>query len=447
MALDSEIQWEFRESGSNNNGVGFSDLDPGTSIDYSQQDAAEKTFDDLAMVAGGTTITSASAQFEAADVGNILFIRSGTNFQYNYFQITSFNSNTSVEIDRDATDGGNGSLGIANLGGARADMSTWFNEDGVMTYFYSVIIAGNTLWFKSGDYTGAQMHVQGAATDFIRMIGYNAVRGDNPTGDDRPTLTGTAATLLIYPVITASYRDVYHYYKNLKLSILNGAACNFNKVNKIIFENCRFYSANVLGPVGVFEGRGGDIRIIDCEFFSDDDSITDSIFSVSGLEVDGAARSLIVDSCYLHLSEDDANCSPGKRTDRWINTIFSRSPIYTGSDGATFMKNCVIHTSVNSSSYSGIGIYQGVNDPRVYIYNNVLDGYYRAVQAYDKDAFLDFNNWWNNTTDVASTGGLTPGENATYCDPKYRDADNDDFSYWAASKMRKAAYTSDLGRS
>ena len=69
MALSVSQVWEIRTTGSDTNGGGFHAGASGT--DYSQQAAAQVTVAD-AVANGTTTLTSVTASFTAAHVGNLV---------------------------------------------------------------------------------------------------------------------------------------------------------------------------------------------------------------------------------------------------------------------------------------------------------------------------------------------------------------------------------------
>lgn len=120
MALDQDYTIELRTTGSDNNGGGFYNRDDGTSVDYSQQDAAQLNPTDLACTTGGATLTSATGGFTAAMVGNLIQITAGTNFTAGFYEITGHTDTNTVTLDRDPTDGSNGSSGTGYVGGALA---------------------------------------------------------------------------------------------------------------------------------------------------------------------------------------------------------------------------------------------------------------------------------------------------------------------------------------
>ena len=79
MAFSANMIWEFRTTGSANNGGGF--VEGATGTDYSQQDAAEIAFTDLVIDgADNTKITSAAHPFSVAHVGNVINVTGGTGF-------------------------------------------------------------------------------------------------------------------------------------------------------------------------------------------------------------------------------------------------------------------------------------------------------------------------------------------------------------------------------
>lgn len=189
MALAPATAWEVRTTGSANNGSGFNNRIPGTSVDYSQQNASQLSKADLACAAGSVTVTSVTNGFTNAMVGNVMRIRSGTNFTPGFYEIVQFNGVGSVDLDRVPVTA-NGSIGVAEVGGAQ------INLDLIDT----VVVAGNTIWIKANTYAAhPAVTLTGAYTFYLPLsvIGYNAARGDNPTGANRPIIQmGTNAVQL-----------------------------------------------------------------------------------------------------------------------------------------------------------------------------------------------------------------------------------------------------------
>jgi hypothetical protein len=173
-ALNSAIVWEVRTSGSNTNGCGFKAGASGT--DWTQQDAAQYSVTD-AVTNGTTTITSATANFGTDVVGNVLYITGGTaSITADRYEITSRTNSTTIIVDRSSglTTGTGATL---KIGGACDDPEEVSGD----------IVAGNTCYVKAGTYTVTfSAGTSGSDNNWIKWYGYNATRGDNPTGSNRP---------------------------------------------------------------------------------------------------------------------------------------------------------------------------------------------------------------------------------------------------------------------
>lgn len=207
MALAADTVWECRTSATagNLNGGGFSDSNKGaTGVDYSQQDAAQKTWtaaganNDLACVTGTSTLTSASGGFTDAMLGNLINITAGTNFTTGRYMVTGFTNANTVTLDRSPVGGVNGSAGTGYLGGALSSVNRVASEA------IPVLVAGNTIWIKAGTYTAGTStsgYTSGTNASPITFIGYNATRGDNPTSQaNQPVFSqGAASTFRLAP--------------------------------------------------------------------------------------------------------------------------------------------------------------------------------------------------------------------------------------------------------
>lgn len=185
MAIAAATVWELRTTGSDNSGGGFVAGASGT--DFSQQDAAQANGTDL--VIDGTTntlVSSATHNFVAADVGNLIQITAGTGFTTGFFQIVSVAANKAT-LDRSA---GvlSSTAGTWAMGGALASPGK----------LASGIVGGNTAWVKSGTYTftSASTNIAGGCMSInvspVRIFNYEVTRGDN----------GAKSTLIADGVIT-----------------------------------------------------------------------------------------------------------------------------------------------------------------------------------------------------------------------------------------------------
>lgn len=213
MALAADTVWECRTTGTagNLNGGGFSDSNKGTTgVDYSQQDAAQKTWtaggsnNDLACVTGTSTLTSASGGFTNAMLGNLINITAGTNFTTGRYMVTGFTDANTVTLDRSPVGASNGSAGTGYLGGALSSVNR-VGSDAI-----PVIVAGNTLYVKAGTYTAGNSttgYTAGTGANPIRFIGYNTTRGDNPlAAANQPVFAqGASTTYKLVQKSTHSY--------------------------------------------------------------------------------------------------------------------------------------------------------------------------------------------------------------------------------------------------
>jgi hypothetical protein len=176
MALSAAQVWEVRTTGSDSNGGAFKAGATGT--DYSQQDAAQFSGTDLAVDATlNTKVTSASHNFVAADVGNVIQITAGAGWTVGFYEIVSVAANAAT-LDRSPA-------ATSTTGG------TWAEGGALATpgKAGSGHVGGNTIWVKGGPYTvsSASANVAGgcvslatsfSATSYTTISGYTATRGD-----------------------------------------------------------------------------------------------------------------------------------------------------------------------------------------------------------------------------------------------------------------------------
>jgi hypothetical protein len=200
LALTANTVWEVRTTGSDTNGGAFDATIANHGTDYSQQDAANTVGNNIsttdAVAAGTTTITSATASFTSAIIGNVIYLAGGTgSLAATRVQVTAFTNSTTITVDATVATG----TGITmNIGGALLSPA-------IAAAFR---VTGNTVWIKSGTYsiTTASTNVAaGCVSDatggaVVSWEGYNATRGDLGTA---PVLqAGNAiSTFVIFAVV------------------------------------------------------------------------------------------------------------------------------------------------------------------------------------------------------------------------------------------------------
>ena len=398
MALATATIFEVRTTGNMNNGGGFYDRDPGTSVDYSQQDAAQLSLTDLAATQanGWLIVTSATGGFTAAMVGNIIHITAGTNFIAGWYEITAYGDTNTISVDRACGQTGDASSGTGKVGGALALGSALDNE------FFNALIIGNTVWIKAGEYTMVEtVDSQGNdafAVTPIYIKGYNATRGDNPTLASRPVIacgtytftwgdywdfrniswTGTAANLVGDSTTESNYSTMYNCY------VLNSSAtANRNAV------------------------RAGILKAIKCELIS----TNGNAFLVGSFG--------FVLSSYIHDSVNGVKAD-GSYAPNITNSIIdtcSTAGIYLGASRVAEISRNVIYGN-------GTGILATSAYSCTFV-NNIIDSNTTGASwgTATPNNFWDFNAWGNNTTD---TNNVTKGDNSITSATTYLpDAGND----------------------
>jgi len=182
VSVDAASHWVIRSDGNDGNGALFADLDPGTSIDYSNQASPQLgPLNDIATDGAGTGISSVTGGFTAAMVGNGIFLTGG-GVTEDYYQITVYTDTNNITIDRSAGASKSGVTG--RVGGAVLTVQDSLFEKGV---------AGNTFYIKkagSAYAIPATVYISKAGTSAlpITIEGFDTTLGDNPSGDDRPQI-------------------------------------------------------------------------------------------------------------------------------------------------------------------------------------------------------------------------------------------------------------------
>jgi len=397
MALHASTIWEVRTSGSNNNGGGWHNTG-GASTDYSQQDAAQLSLNDV-VTDGTTTVTSATGGFTDAMVGNIINILTKGRFE-----IVARTDTNTITIDRTATAG---SGLTANVGGAVADLEQ----------IDSVIVAGNNVYTKAGTYAaaGSLSFTAGASATPVRIEGYNATRGDDPTGANRPLLSMGANA------ITAGS---YTRFRNFRLS---SSILTFFSVGATnIVENCEIDHSGA--GYAISAGQGS--TIVDCDIDS------------NGTGIDATVYGIKIHGCYIHDLQTGIELDYyGTSVEFCIFDTCSLYGVYISGVNGRYGQNIV-----NNVFYGcGDGIYSGVaifgNSIMNNIFSDGVDGI--DVPAGSQHNHIDYNNFYNNSgSDVKN---VTKGPNDTAVNPQFTNAAGGNFSLQAGSPCIGAAFATRLG--
>lgn len=190
-ALASTTVWEVRTTGNDANGAAFTAGGAGTDMSQfdnknaascsSCQSATVNISTTDAVTNNTTTVTSATANFSAALIDNVVRI-TGTGTTSGWYRVTAVGSATSITVDR-ATGSTGGSGVTLNIGGA---LVTPLGVGGV--------VAGNTVWVRAGaGYSTASAYgfvPTGGSATRVTVSGYTTTRGDGGS----VTVTATANT-------------------------------------------------------------------------------------------------------------------------------------------------------------------------------------------------------------------------------------------------------------
>lgn len=410
MALDAYMAWECRAEGSATNGSGFIDLVPGTSVDYSQQDAAQLSLTDLVSDVAGTGITSATGGFTAAMVGNVIYIAGGTGFTTGWYEIETYVDTNGITIDRSA--GASQTGGTGNVGGAykidAANCDLYFNSTNKPIY--------TDVWVKSGTYSA----LPDINRTFINIEGYKTIRGDTPTGTDRPLLTAVTNTHF-------QLGDDYGTVSNIRM--YNGYVSG-NTETAEMGEGCCMYNCDIL--------RGGYLASEVLKITKNSTVIATEISCESGYETVGIlcgnvdyTNGSTVFGCYIHDVDEGIK---GNST--------------TNSNGIS-VSGCVF-ANISAVGAFGVSTSQGwcVNGNTFYncatgvkdnytgsICNNIFHSC--GVGIYEDTSIAKFNCFYNNTSDTDTRARALDSTNI-FENPLLTDPSNGDFTLASGSPCFEA---------
>lgn len=287
MAISANSVFEIRVGGNATNGGGFVQGASGT--DYSQQNAKNTVGSNISVTdivaTGSSTITSATAAFTSAIVGNIIYMVGGTQpLLAGWYQVLTFVGATQITVDRTVSTG----TGITmNIGGALASLGG-----------AGLAAAGQTAlqyWIQNGSYTisSATAQVDGGCFSLSPSYiqGYGVTRGDLAT----PPLFTANGVITNFSFITyggsGSYINLnvdgnlrtnsraYAGGSNALLFRCYGRQCTNNVINAGsggVYYECTATLCTTVAPFSVFNGV-----YVDCVAHDN---------TVSGFNITGAAH-------------------------------------------------------------------------------------------------------------------------------------------------------------
>jgi hypothetical protein len=400
-AIHADTVWECQADATANsvNGGGFYNRDPGTSVDYSQQTAAQLHLTDLDMVAASTTLTSVTGGFTAAMAGNIIHITAGTNFTVGWYEITAYTDTNTVTLDRTAIPvGENNADAVGYVGGAMSLASTLDDE------FFKQMVAGNIIYVEAGTYTFVE-HVQantaGTATAPISIEGYQTTRGDDPTGDNRPLFACGA-------YVFRTDRD-YWYWKDLRMTVTHATGVTVGDRN--IITNVKVHNSSATSDYEAFTSSSY-VYFVNCEAISN-----------AGNGIQTANVNYVIGS-YVH------DCGVTGIAGTAGYAILINNIIDTCATGVSLY----LHTSmlINNTFYNCTTGVSGGTTYNSVVLSNIFDECTTPASwdTEQKSNWFDYNSW---DGDKSSNVNVTAGDNSIDSDITLTDPANGDFTLGSGS--------------
>lgn len=366
----------------------------GGGTDYSQQATAQTSWvsgggdqtNDLATDAAGTALSSVAGGFTAVMIGNIIHITVGTGFTPGWYEITVYTDANNVTIDRSA--GANATVGTGYLGGAAALGSNRDDE------FFEQLSHDNLVYIKSGTHTLTE---NVAVTDdaiqdkpFV-IEGYGSLRGDAPTGTDRP-------------LIAAGSRDwtFDNYWTHNHIRCTTTDSNGWRSDTQGVWTNCA-----VSGTTRGFTGSSSG-ALVGC------DATAPSAFGLCASAIGNIHYS------YIH----DGGGDGASTVTNVVGSIFDT----IADDGISSVGNYGIIS--NTVFFGCVGEAINTLGQSVHIYNNIFRSNGTAIQNGARTIFIDHNTYSNNTID---TVGVKKGPHAVNADPLFADEDGGDFTLLTGS--------------
>ena len=401
MAIQATAVWQVRKAGSNANGGGYDGTSYPGGADYSQQDAAQASGTNLTVDATTNTDVAPDGYTPVAgDVGNAVWIASGTGFTVGAYFITSIVSGK-WRLDRSPAAVGTAG-GAWKVGGAWADPWTNLNNANAVG---AKPVPGNAVYIQG---SGAD---NPATPDYTRTSYVTVASGDTTNGwvkligvNGRPKLQSNG---LQY------YTNSYVWFENLYL------CCNGNSNNTlgllsgsgggIIVKNC------VIDQSGQdICGVTGTARLINSEIFSSSAAGTHTQFGWSASGIGSCAI-----NCNIHDCIGVGVAFGGSASITMLGTIVAKC----ASDGISISNitgpdfQHIVNCTIDGNLGNGVTIANAASAGYVDMANTIISNHSQSGKygigviggtAATTDrikGFIDYNTFYGNTNgDVSGVG-------------------------------------------
>ncbi len=406
-ALDADTVWEFRSSATANmlNGGGFNSTNATPGTDYSQQDTAHLTITDLVIGADNTTVTSILTPFDTLDNGNILHITAGTNFTQGWYEVVSV-TGVIATLDR--------ACGTATSTGGTAYLGGSLNVGGSLEdNFFDICVTGNIIYFMGAVTYTLSEGITDAVTRTVKE-GYLAIRGDNPTGTDRPTIACGANVV----TFSGSTRCVF---RNLIFTTTEANGVGIG--SQALVENCKVLNSSTTADRHAMITANVQTTILNCE-----------VGCTKGRALKIASSNYVM-GCYLYGGSAAGGISLWAQNANYetiINNIISvpnaaTSGINIGGGVCNFI---VGNTIYGAETPQGTGVSTSAGSQHI-IYNNIFYGLTTGYSGGSATTDVaDYNDFFNCTT---ARTNLNVGDHDIAVDPSFTSASTGDFTLQSGS--------------
>lgn len=433
MALSADMVFEVRTTGSSSNPGGFKA--GATGVDYSQQASAQASFTTAATVHTTTTmlnVPSGEHTVHANDVGNTIKINSGTATA-GVYEITAVDTaNNRWTVDRAL--GTAGQTAAGNMGGA-GDLATVLGYETTNTKR-----PGQKIFIQVGTYQRSATttcdfptfnYFEQNSRRALRIIGYNATRGDQPTGTDRPVIQLITNTGLTGLSFTTASSSACVWLENIivdgnSLGTSTGIAITGSQLWNVLY-NCKVMNCTTAGikckgesmivgcEATAISGGSGAIQMDAGDFilaynYSHDNTVT-------GFH--GNFKSALI---YQNVSESNSGASSDGFFFNFGFQFMSNVAYNNGRDGLRFTTGILAYVMIQNNIFVSNGAY-GVNPTT----NTIpVIPFIFGWNAFYNNTTANINGW-NSTAGSNGVGALAT-TNVTLTGNPFTDAANQDFT-------------------
>ncbi len=395
-AFSASTVGEIRSTATINNANGcfYDSTVASAGPDYSQQDAAQYNLTGGTSAGAGSTFLHASASTNMN--GNGAHI-TGTNTTSGWYILSGCVDGVSCNTDRAVTTGVGAAM-VINIGGSCSLGSAVsnFTDDN----FFETQTAGNTTHVKAGTYTigfAIAVALAGGVSTNIKVIGYNATRGDNPTGSSRP--------LLIHGANTFSGGTNWNW-SNFQMTSTAANGCGVGARSK--FVNVKCTNTSTTAGRNAFNLSAGALLL------------NSEGVSYRGNAVQAGAVNAQIIGGYFHDS-DKGILTTG------ANFVIIQNNIIEGnvtagihiSGAANDITSIISNTIYGAENKLGTGLLIATGATEVRVFNTIFYGLTTGVSHADAQttSYSNWNAFNNNTTNRTN---WSAGDNDLSTNPNFR---------------------------